>query len=335
MSRPEAPYPDDARGMAHPIHGNARSEASSSLAENFDIDILNADARLKLKKRFGPIRLGANCTLDCPRVHGADNIDWKLTLRPAFPRQSLTSTVFNKLAIQPKESKVRWSMGTLKWRFLKLKVDASYDWETRQPAYNYRVMTALSKDDECAFHKKTVAWNNRVKVQPRYDYELSIPSMQGGNQRDTKVDPFMFRFGLKVVDTVVNLDRRPDSFFPRKADQAFNNPLGPLGEPDAKVQIITIGQPARRAQNQEGVVNVKDKSTIPTPAPAPSAPRASTPPSASFAPTRPILAPGGKGLSCEDAKRRVWDPVQRFVMEHPVKFVREHPIKLPWGRALE
>jgi len=24
-----------------------------------------------------------------------------------------------------------------------------------------------------------VAWNNRVKVQPRYDYELSIPSMQG------------------------------------------------------------------------------------------------------------------------------------------------------------
>jgi len=64
-----------------------------------------------------------------------------MQLRPAFPRQSLTSTVFNKLAIQPKESKVRWSMGTLKWRFLKLKVDASYDWETRQPAYNYRYYT--------------------------------------------------------------------------------------------------------------------------------------------------------------------------------------------------
>ena len=51
MSRPDAPHPDDLRAAAHPIDFDARSDDSSSLSENFDIDVLNTDARLKFKKR--------------------------------------------------------------------------------------------------------------------------------------------------------------------------------------------------------------------------------------------------------------------------------------------
>ena len=52
MSRPDAPHPDDLRGAGHPIDvDDAGSDDSTSLSENFDIDVLNTDARLKFKKR--------------------------------------------------------------------------------------------------------------------------------------------------------------------------------------------------------------------------------------------------------------------------------------------
>lgn len=332
MSRPEAPHPDDERDVFPARRTGPISVTSSTLSENFDIDVVNTDARLKLKKKLGPVRLGANCTFDCPRENGADNVEWEFTLRPAFPRQNLASTVLNKLKVQPRESMLRWSMGTLSWRFAKLKLEGSYDWETKRFAYNYRVMTALHNDSDSAFHKKTVAWNNRVKVQPRYDWDLNFPSVQGGNQSNRKVDPFMVRFGLKVVDTVINLDRRPDSFFSKKKGTAFNL-LGPFGEPDAKVQIITVGQPVRSSQNQEVIISVKDKSMPQKLTPAPPAPsRAASYPTPAASATRPILTTDGRGLRREDVKRKVWDPIQRFA-ENPVRFVKEHPIKLPWLKS--